>query len=95
MAGEFDDLDLDAKGAEIGAAAPPPVPGAAELEARTWLTPRQAAQLLQVDYKSVLRWARRREDPLPMRLPPGNCKQGRINRGELDRWVPENWELAS
>lgn len=95
MADRFDYLGLDDTGAEVGAAPPYPVPGAVELEARTWLTPKQAAQLLQVDYKAVLKWVQRRADPLPMHLPPGNCKQGRIHRGELDRWVLENWELAS
>lgn len=72
-----------------------PQAGTAELEARTWLTPKQVAQLLQVDYKAVRSWVNRRERPLPMHLPPGNCKQGRIHRGELDQWVLESWELAS
>lgn len=69
--------------------------GTVDLEARTWLTLKQVAQLLQVDYKAVRSWVNRRERPLPMHLPPGNCKQGRIHRGELDQWVLESWELAS
>lgn len=83
----------DGRGLAMEAAASAPS-GTAELEARTWLTPKQAAELLQVDYKAVLKWVQRRDDPLPMHLPPGNCKQGRIHRGELDRWVLDSWERA-
>lgn len=67
----------------------------ADLESRTWLTPKQVAELLQVDYKAVRSWIRRREDPLPMWLPPGNCKHGRIKREELDEWLSRNWSRAA
>lgn len=56
-----------------------------------YLTPLQAAEELSVEVHSIHAWAKRDFDPLPVRLPPGNTRQGRIFRPELNEWVLRNW----
>lgn len=58
-----------------------------------WTTPKQVAKELGVDYKSVRDWMKRHNDPLPVRMPIGNSKQGRIFIPELNAWLIRNWTL--
>lgn len=60
-----------------------------------WLSVRQVADELGMDYARVLGWTRRKVDPLPSRLIDGNRKQGRIYRGDLNEWILRNSELAA
>lgn len=59
-----------------------------------WLSAPRVAAELGVSYNSVLAWARRRDDPLPVRYPPGNRKQWRVRRSDMDEWIERNWERA-
>ena len=57
-----------------------------------WLNPPRVAAELSVSYGTVLAWTKREIDPLPMWYPPGNRKQGRVRRDELNEWIERNWE---
>lgn len=56
-----------------------------------WLTVKQAAEYMAVDYRTVLDWVYRSVRPIPHKLPLGNKKQVRIKKSELDKWIEENW----
>ncbi len=58
-----------------------------------WLSVRQVAEELGMDYVRVLRWTKRKEDPLPTRLIAGNKKQGRVFRPELNEWIIRNSQI--
>ena len=58
-----------------------------------WLTVPQAAEELSVSEQTVREWTRRKNDPLPCHLPPGNKKRVRIYFDELDAWLLENDEI--
>lgn len=60
-----------------------------------WLTPNQAAAELNVEVHRIHEWAKRERDPLPVHLPPGNCREGIIFRDEMNRWVLENWQTRA
>lgn len=57
-----------------------------------WLTLPRVALELAVAVERVNEWINRRDDPLPARLPPGNKKQVRIYRPEMDEWMLRNFE---
>lgn len=58
-----------------------------------WLTIPRAALELAMSEAKVREWIYQADDPLPARLPPGNEKQPRIYRPELDAWMLRNGEL--
>lgn len=60
-----------------------------------WLSLKQVAEELSMDYKRVLDWSKRKTDPLPTRLIAGNKKQGRVFRPDLNEWVIRNSENAA
>ncbi len=55
-----------------------------------WLSLAEVARELGMDYKRVLGWTRRDEDPLPARLIEGNKKQARVYRPALNDWIIRN-----
>jgi len=58
-----------------------------------WLTLPRVAMELAVSVEKVREWISRADDPLPARLPPGNKKQVRIYRPEMDAWMLRNFTL--
>ena len=52
-----------------------------------WLTPPRVAAELGVEYKRVLEWIGREEDPLPAVLIDGNRKKKHVRREELNSWL--------
>lgn len=60
-----------------------------------WLSLKQVAKELGMQYERVLEWPRRKVDPLPMRLIDGNRKQGRVYRGDLNEWILRNSDLVA
>lgn len=56
-----------------------------------WLNPPRVAAELSVSYGTVLAWTKRADDPLPMWYPPGNRKQGRVYRPDLNDWALRNF----
>lgn len=60
-----------------------------------WLTLPQVSEELSVDYKTVLKWRDRKEDPLPCWLPDGNRKQVRVRRSEMNEWLERNWKRCN
>ena len=60
-----------------------------------WLSVRQVAAELSLDYTRVLNWTKRKDDPLPARLVDGNRKQARVFRPELNDWIMRNSDLCS
>lgn len=59
-----------------------------------WLTAKAVSIELGMDYKRVLEWVKRKEDPLPTHLIDGNRKQGRVYRPELNEWLMRNSEIG-
>ena len=59
-----------------------------------WLTVPRVAMELAVSDEKVREWINRTDDPLPARLPPGNKKQVRIYRAEMDAWMLRNFETT-
>lgn len=60
-----------------------------------WLTFRQVADEIGMDYERVRAWAKQKTDPLPAHLIAGNKKQARIFRPELNAWILRNSDLLS
>lgn len=58
-----------------------------------WLTLPRVAMELAVSVEKVREWTNRADDPLPSRLPPGNKKQVRVYRPEMDEWMLRNFTL--
>lgn len=56
-----------------------------------WLTLPRVALEMAVSINSVREWAHRENDPLPVRYPPGNSKQGRVYRPDLNEWALRNF----
>lgn len=55
-----------------------------------WLSIAEVARELGMDYKRVLAWTRRKDDPLPARFIDGNKKQARVYRPTLNEWLFRN-----
>lgn len=60
--------------------------------ATEWLSLHEVAEELGIDYKRVREWIRLKSDPLPARLFPGNKKQARVYRHDLNEWLMRNSE---
>lgn len=56
-----------------------------------WLTIPRVALELAVSINTVHEWTRRKDDPLPVLLPPGNKAQGRVYRPQLNEWILRNF----
>lgn len=56
-----------------------------------WLTLPRVALEMAVSINSVRDWAHREHDPLPVRYPPGNSKQGRVYRPNLNERALRNF----
>lgn len=56
-----------------------------------WLTLPRVALEMAVSINTVHAWVKRRADPLPVRYPPGNSKQGRVYRPDLNDWALRNF----
>ena len=54
------------------------------------MTARAAARYAGFDYHTVLGWMRRPDDPLPYYRAPGQTKNYRIKRKELEEWLERN-----
>lgn len=55
-----------------------------------YLKPTRVAAELGVDYKRVLGWIQREDDPLPAIYLDGNRRTMHIRRKELDAWIERN-----
>lgn len=55
-----------------------------------WLKPERVAAELGTDYKRVLAWVKRQEDPLPAVRLDGNRRTMHIRREELNSWIERN-----
>lgn len=55
-----------------------------------WLGAKRVASELGMSYQAVLGWAKREDDPLPVRCIAGNNKQWRVFRSDLNEWLMRN-----
>lgn len=55
-----------------------------------WLSAKRVAAELGMNYNDVLAWAKRREDPLPVRFIGDNRTQWRVFRCDLNEWIMRN-----
>lgn len=56
-----------------------------------WLTLPRVALEMAVSINTVHAWVKRRADPLPVRYPLGNSKQGRVYRPDLNEGALRNF----
>ena len=55
-----------------------------------WLSATMVASELEMDVKRVREWAKRMDDPLPVRYIDGNRRQWRVRRKDMDEWLMRN-----
>ena len=61
-----------------------------ETKPKTWLTPREAAEHVGMNYPRFTKLAK--EAGIPRTLLPGTARTYRYNVGRLDRWMLEHQE---